>query len=91
MDLDTYIKQNFSFDRLPQNVKQVGCFATLLHARSCFFQKALGNSKKEWEKAVVEYSKAHQLRYKGNLGASACRLSVCRVLMVACEHSENDS
>lgn len=32
------------------------------------FLQALGNSKREWEKAVVEYSLSHQLRWKKNIG-----------------------
>ena len=30
--------------------------------------QSLGNSQKEYEKAVVNYSVKNQLRYKGNLG-----------------------
>eukprot|EP00047_Mylnosiga_fluctuans_P004767 m.236504 g.236504 ORF g.236504 m.236504 type:complete len:826 (+) comp12981_c0_seq1:40-2517(+) len=30
-------------------------------------KQALGNSKREWEKAVVEYSLSHQLRWKKNI------------------------
>ena len=29
-----------------------------------FCDQTLGNSKREWEKAVVDYSMAHQLRWK---------------------------
>ena len=30
----------------------------------------LGNSKKEWDKHVVDFSKAHQLRWKPNIGSA---------------------
>ena len=32
------------------------------------YSQSLGNSQKEYEKAVVNYSVKNQLRYKGNLG-----------------------
>ena len=34
----------------------------------------LGNSKKEWDKHVVDFSKAHQLRWKPNIGSA---LDIC--------------
>ena len=35
---------------------------------SCYFFQGLGNSQREYEKAVVNFSVKNQLRYKGNLG-----------------------
>ena len=37
---------------------------SLLHNNMPFCDQTLGNSKREWEKAVVDYSMAHQLRWK---------------------------
>lgn len=34
-------------------------------------KQVLGNSQREYEKIVVEYSVKNQLRYKGNLGRRA--------------------
>eukprot|EP00040_Diaphanoeca_grandis_P030336 m.179192 g.179192 ORF g.179192 m.179192 type:complete len:839 (+) comp31961_c0_seq1:387-2903(+) len=48
--VEPYLLQNYTFDKLPQIIRQV-----------------LGNSEKQYEKAVLEYSLSHQLRWKGNL------------------------
>eukprot|EP00053_Salpingoeca_punica_P017406 m.167681 g.167681 ORF g.167681 m.167681 type:complete len:749 (+) comp17200_c0_seq1:325-2571(+) len=49
-DYEMYIQQNYTFAKLPAQVKQ-----------------ALGNSKREWDKVVVDYSLAHQLRWKRSI------------------------
>ncbi|XP_042226226.1 protein FAM91A1-like isoform X2 [Homarus americanus] len=49
-EIETYIAQNCTWDKLPTNVKQL-----------------LGNSQKEYEKQVAEYSIKTQQRYRGNL------------------------
>ena len=51
------------------------------HTHITTLRQALGNSKKEWEKAVVEYSKSHQMRWKGNLGL--CHGTRARAAVVA--------
>ncbi|XP_071544245.1 protein FAM91A1 [Panulirus ornatus] len=49
-EIETFIAQNCTWDKLPVNVKQL-----------------LGNSQKEYEKQVAEYSIKTQQRYRGNL------------------------
>ena len=41
-------------------------------------RQLLGNSQREYEKMVVEYSIKNQLRHKGNLGAIICCLQLER-------------
>ena len=80
MDVDTYIAQNYVYEKLPVGVRQV-CkqlqpgkergFARLScdshpHHRP---HQTLGNSKKEWERRVVEYAFSHQLKWKHSIGA----------------------
>ena len=38
-------------------------------------KQTLGNSKKEWDKHVVDFSKAHQLRWKPNIGTVLSMIS----------------
>ena len=48
----------------------------------------LGNSQREYEKAVVNFSVKNQLRYKGNLGMYMCILYLF-MLILCCKISQN--
>ncbi|CAI5438115.1 unnamed protein product [Caenorhabditis angaria] len=50
MEIETCIRENISWQKLPEDVRII-----------------LGNSSKEYEKRVFDYSIRNQLRYKGNL------------------------
>ncbi|PIO64902.1 hypothetical protein TELCIR_13455 [Teladorsagia circumcincta] len=50
MDVDTCIRENIIWQKLPEDIRVL-----------------LGNSQREYDKLVLEYSIKNQLRYKGNL------------------------
>ena len=68
------IRKNIPWSKVSEDVKQVGArlrmsrdvFSCVLCQRTFKFQQ-IGNSSKEYDKAVVAFSIKNQLRFKGNL------------------------
>ena len=73
-EVENHIRNNTTWAKLPNNVRQVMFILVVFKNNklfSCFFfsfLKLIGNSQKEYEKAIVNYCIKNQSRFKDTLG-----------------------
>lgn len=70
-EIEENVRKNVPWAQLPAHVKQVGrelvsCCYLIIFVLSR--SQVLGNTYKEYDKSIINFSIRNQLRYRGNLG-----------------------